>query len=59
MITIIVGSVALVGGFVFGVLFGRRNVKKVQAALTLVNAELAKIQGTSAPKATTPVSGSK
>lgn len=37
---IIVGVVALAGGFVFGVLFGRRNTKKVEAAVTAVEDKL-------------------
>lgn len=45
MITIIVAVVAVVGGFVGGVLFGRRNTKKVEAALKAVQDELAKIKG--------------
>lgn len=39
---VIVGAVALVGGFVFGVLFGRRNTKKVEAALAELQAAAAK-----------------
>ena len=39
---VIVGLVALVGGFVFGVLFERRNSKKVEAALKVAEAALAK-----------------
>jgi hypothetical protein len=42
MTTVIVGLVALVGGFVFGVLFERRNSKKVEAALALAQAALTK-----------------
>ena len=53
MTTIIVGLGALVAGFVFGVLFGRRNPKKVNAAVNEVNA----VVGSTAPKA--PATGSK
>ena len=35
-LTLIVGAVALVGGFVFGVLFGRRNTKKVEEAIARI-----------------------
>ena len=44
MITLIVGAVALVGGFVFGVLFGRKNVSTVQKALDEANAAIAKLK---------------
>ena len=36
MTLLIVGGAALAGGFVFGVLFGRRNKNKVEAAVTEV-----------------------
>jgi vacuolar-type H+-ATPase subunit I/STV1 len=43
MITlVIVGVVALAGGFVFGVLFERRNTKKVEAAIAVIKAEALK-----------------
>ena len=38
MTIVIVAAVALVGGFVFGVLFGRKNVKTVEADLAAVKA---------------------
>ena len=40
--TIVVGVVALVGGFVFGVLFGRKNVAAVNTELAAVKAEALK-----------------
>ena len=42
MTTIIVGAVALVVGFVVGVLFGRRNPKKVAVSVDEAKAILAK-----------------
>lgn len=42
MTLIIELAVAAVGGFVFGVLFGRRNKKKVEAALAELQAAVAK-----------------
>ena len=42
--TIIVGVVALAGGFVFGVLFGRRNTQKVEASVAAVEAKLAALE---------------
>lgn len=42
MTTIIVGVVALVGGFVFGVLFGRKNKAIVEKELADVKAAAAK-----------------
>ena len=42
MTLLIVGGICLVGGFVFGVLFGRRNKKKVEAALAEAKALLEK-----------------
>jgi len=41
IITAIVG----VAAFVFGVLFGRRNTKKVEAALAAAKAEITKLSG--------------
>lgn len=45
METIIVGVAALVGGFVFGVLFGRRNTAKVEADIAAIKAEVTKLSG--------------
>lgn len=42
MTTIVVGAVALVVGLVVGVLFGRRNTQKVEAALAEAKALLKK-----------------
>ena len=42
--TIIIGVVALVGGFVFGVLFGRRNTQKVERAVAEANAAIARVE---------------
>ena len=42
MTTIIVGAVALVGGFIFGVLFGRRNKVLVEKELAEVKATAVK-----------------
>ena len=44
MTTIIVAAVTAVSGFVFGVLFGRRNVKIVEAALADAKKALADVQ---------------
>lgn len=44
MTTIIIVAVAAVGGFVFGVLFGRKNVKTVEAALADAKKSLAEAQ---------------
>ena len=41
MLTIIVAVVALVAGFVFGVLFGRKNIATVNAAVASANKEIA------------------
>ena len=41
-VVIVVAVVAAVAGFVGGVLFGRRNTKKVEAALADVKAAAAK-----------------
>jgi hypothetical protein len=35
MTTLLFVAVALVGGFIFGVLFGRRNTQKVEKAVTV------------------------
>jgi hypothetical protein len=37
MTTLIFVAVAFVGGFVFGVLFGRRNPKKVEGVVSRVS----------------------
>lgn len=42
--TLIVGIVALAGGFVFGVLFGRRNTKKVEASVATVEEVVHRIE---------------
>ena len=44
MTIILVGGAAAVGGFVFGVLFGRRNTKKVEAAVAEANAVIGKLE---------------
>lgn len=36
---------AAVAGFVFGVLFGRRNTAKVEADIALIKAEVTKLSG--------------
>lgn len=41
----IVDLVCLGVGFVVGVLFGRRNTKKVETALTAAKAEIEKLSG--------------
>ena len=42
---IVVTVVAFVGGFVFGVLFGRRNTAKVEADIAAIKAEVTKLSG--------------
>lgn len=44
MITAIIGVAALAGGFVFGVLFGRRNTKKVEAAVAEIQKDISTIK---------------
>ncbi len=36
---------AAAGGFVFGVLFGRRNTQKVEADIAAIKAEVSKLSG--------------
>lgn len=44
--TLIISVVgAAVGGFVFGVLFGRRNTQKVEADIAAIKAEVSKLSG--------------
>jgi len=43
--TIIIAVVALAGGFIFGLLFGRRNSNKVEADIALIKAEVSKLSG--------------
>ncbi len=50
LVTIIVGVVALAGGFVFGVLFGRKNIATVNAAITSANNEIAVLKADVATK---------
>ena len=45
MITVIVGIGGLAVGFVVGVLFGRKNVKTVEADVAAVKAEISKLTG--------------
>ena len=45
-IEVVIAVVALLGAFVFGVLFERRNNKLVETAVAAVKADVAKVQAT-------------